>query len=127
MQKFMKILEEFCQDNGLTVNVSKTKLMAVCTKQLKTPPNVHYAGQPIEVLPTFKYLGIEILADHRWHTCVEPRLATGKCKYYQFENDCSHTDTKCWKIRCILFDACPTNGTIWSGSMRGEHFLIHME
>lgn len=122
MQKFMEILEKFCQDSGLTVNVSKTKLMAVRTKQLKIPPKVHYAGQPIEVVSTFKYLGIEIPADHRWHTCVERRLAAGKSKYYQFENDCSHTDTKCWKIRCILFDAYVLQTVlygveVWGGSI----------
>ena len=82
MQQFMEVLERFCQDSGLTMNVSKTKLMAMHTKQLKTPPKVHYAGQPIKVVSTFKYLGVEILADHRWHTSVERRLAAGKNKYY---------------------------------------------
>ena len=87
------------------VNVSKTKFTAVCTKQLKTPPKIHYARQHIEVVSTFKYMGIEIPTNHRWHTCVEQQLAVGKSKYYQFENDYNHTDTQCWKIRCILFDA----------------------
>ena len=69
MQQFIEILELFCQDSGLTVNVSKTKMMVVRTKQPKTPPKVFYAGQPIEVVSTFKYLGIELPTDHKWHTC----------------------------------------------------------
>ena len=118
----MGILGKFCQDSGLMVNVSKTKLMVVRTKPLKDPPKVHYAGQLIEVVPTFKYLGIEIPANHRWHTCMERRLAAGKSKYCQFENDCSHTDTKCWKIRCILFDAYVLQTIlygveVWGGSI----------
>lgn len=40
MQQFMGILERFCEDSGLTVNVSKTKMMVVRTKQPKTPPKV---------------------------------------------------------------------------------------
>ena len=72
--------------------------MAMCTKQLNTPSKVHYVGQPIEVVSTFKYLGIAITIDYRWHTCVEWQLATRKRKYNQFENDCNHIDTQCWKI-----------------------------
>ena len=44
MQQFMGILERFCKDSGLMVNVSKTKMMAVRTKQSKTPPNVFYTS-----------------------------------------------------------------------------------
>ena len=58
MQQLMEVLERFCQASGLTMNVSKTKLMVVRTKQLKTPPKAHYAGQLIEVVSTFKYLGM---------------------------------------------------------------------
>ena len=69
MQQFMGILEHFCEDSGLTINVSKKKMMVVRTKQSKTPPNVFYVGQLIEVVLTFKYLGIEIPTNHKWHTC----------------------------------------------------------
>ena len=99
MQHVMEVLKELCQDIGLTMNVSKTKLMVVCTKKLKTPPKEHYARQSIEVVSTFKYLGVEI------PTYEERQLATRKSKYYQFENDCNYKDTQCWKIQCILFDA----------------------
>ena len=69
--------------------------MVVRTKQLKTKQKVHYVEQPMEVVSTFKYLGIEIPIDHRWHTCVEQRLVVGKSKYEQFENDYSCIDTQC--------------------------------
>ena len=77
MQHFMEILDNFCQESGLMVNVSKTKLMAVRTHQPKHMLNVSYAGQPIEVVPTFKYLGIEIPSDHRWHKYLERCLTAG--------------------------------------------------
>ena len=128
MQHFVEILDSFCQESALTVNVSKTKLMAVRTHQPKHMFNVSYARQPIEVVPTFKYLGIKIPADHRWHTCTERHLTAGRSQYYHFETSCSHTDTGCWKVRCMLFDACVLqNGTIWSESMGAKHFSIRME
>lgn len=53
---------------------------------------------------------------------MERRLAAGKCKYYHFENECSRTDTQCWKVRSMVFDAYVIQTVlygveVWGGSI----------
>ena len=43
MHKLLPVLfKTFCQEGGLQVNVTKTKMMAVCTIQPKHPPNITF-------------------------------------------------------------------------------------
>ena len=43
-----------CKEFGLTISLKKTKVMA---QNSVTPPVITIGGQPLEVVPTFTYLG----------------------------------------------------------------------
>ena len=57
LQKQLDILEAFCAARGLTVNVKKTKTLVFEHRKSATPA-FGYAGDPIEQVDEFKYLGI---------------------------------------------------------------------
>ena len=57
LQKHLNILEAFCAARGLTVNVKKTKTLVFEHRKSATPAFV-YAGDHIEQVEEFKYLGI---------------------------------------------------------------------
>ena len=62
MQRLLGALEAFCQSNGLTVNVDKTKMMD---------------------------LGIDVPAT--WSICFESRLQASWKSYYILENKCNQS------------------------------------
>ena len=57
LQKQLDILQAFCKDHGLTVNVSKTQVVVFERKRSKSPVFT-YNGDSIEQVESFKYLGI---------------------------------------------------------------------
>ena len=52
LQKQLDILQDFCFSNGLTVNVSKTKVVIFERKQASAPPFT-YQGEAIERVQSF--------------------------------------------------------------------------
>ena len=57
LQAQLDIMEAFCHEHGLTVNVAKTKILVFETQ--RTPcPSFLFEGQPIDRVDEFKCLGI---------------------------------------------------------------------
>ena len=88
-KKLMMVLENFCLHSGLIVNESKTKVMLVKTNH-KEKPCIIYNNEVLEVVESFKYLGLEVPANHKWHECAMRHLEAGKKSYYAFENMCKY-------------------------------------
>ena len=120
-QKPMSVLETFFFHSGLIVNTSKTKVMLVKTHNKETPCIV-YNKEQLEVVESFKYLGLKVPANHKWHKCAMQRLEARKRAYYAFENMCHQGDIKCWALKKYLFDTfvMPVllyGVEIWGGSI----------
>ena len=79
-QKLMVVLEAFCSHSGLRVNVQKTKVMLVKTLN-KEKPCIVYNNEPLEVVDSFKYLGLEVPSNHKWHECAMWGLEVKKMAY----------------------------------------------
>ena len=80
-QKIMVALENLCLHSGLIVNGSKTKIMLIKTLN-KEKACIMYNKEPLEVVESFKYLGLEVPANHKWKDCAMQRLEAGKRTYY---------------------------------------------
>ena len=120
-QKMMTVLKDFCTHSGLMVNVQKTKVMLVKTLRTEKPLIV-YKETPIEVVERFKYLGLEVPANHKWRECAMRRLEAGKRAYYAFENMCNQGNIKCWPLKKYLFDTLVMHVLlygveVWGGSI----------
>ena len=70
-QKLMVVLEEFC-------------LHMLNQTNYKEKPCIMYNNETLEVVESFKYLGLEIPTNHKWHECAMRRLEAGKRAYYAF-------------------------------------------
>ena len=88
--------------SGLSVNSSKTKIMLV-KSQNKEKPCIMYNNEPLESVKSFKYLGLEVLSNHRWNECASHHLEAGKRAYYAFENICNGGEITCWVLKKYLF------------------------
>ncbi|XP_015523932.2 uncharacterized protein LOC107227333 [Neodiprion lecontei] len=58
----LKVLKEYCDINGLEVNISKTKIMACRTsgRIKKKDKGFQFKGKSIEVVKTYTYLGVAL-------------------------------------------------------------------
>ncbi|KAL2085072.1 hypothetical protein ACEWY4_018392 [Coilia grayii] len=70
-QAYLDQVEEvaqWCQSNSLTLNVSKTKEMVVDYRRQRVSSytQLMISGQPVERVPSFKYLGVHITEDLTW-------------------------------------------------------------
>ena len=62
-------LERWCRDNNLCINAKKTKEMIVdFRKGRHLPPPLHIEGTAVEVVSSFRYLGVHIANDLSWST-----------------------------------------------------------
>lgn len=91
MQDQLDIASKWSHDNGLIINANKTKLMHIKPRHLTSPPIeikfhdydcLHYKAQnpfniketcttSIELVKTYKYLGVHVDSDFKWKTQVE--------------------------------------------------------
>ena len=74
LQDGLCMMWDYCEENGLTVNTSKTKVMSLGTTRNKnhTQMNVMYGEEPLEQVNSFVYLGVEILESGSIHSAEAP-------------------------------------------------------
>ena len=71
----MHILEKFSKDMLLPVNAKKTKAMLFDSVVNSDHLNVIFDNKNIELVSTFKYLGIELRCKLGWRLYIQNRLA----------------------------------------------------
>ncbi len=77
-------ITSWCQDNGLSLNVSKTKELIVDFRKrqqrLYTPLMI--SGTPVERVSSFKYLGVNISEDLTWTTHIQTQVKKARQRLY---------------------------------------------
>ena len=63
-QNILNQIENDCNAWGLKLNTSKTKIM-IFERGRHTTYNLNINNQPIEVVKSFKYLGVHLFIEHR--------------------------------------------------------------
>ncbi len=77
-------LTSWCQDNCLSLNVSKTKELIVdFRKRQQRPYNpLMISGTPVERVSRFKYLGVNISEDLTWTTHIQTQVKKARQRLY---------------------------------------------
>ncbi len=100
LQQHLLALEEFCKYSGMKVNLKKTKCFAVGTKQ---EPQLLFEGEKVEIVDSYKYLGVHFASNWSWATCVKIRVANGYKAFYSMINKCKLAGLATWKLKKTLF------------------------
>ncbi len=77
-------LTSWCQDNCLSLNVSKTKELIVDFRKRQQRPYtpLMISGTPVERVSSFKYLGVNISEDLTWTTHIQTQVKKTRQSLY---------------------------------------------
>ncbi len=77
-------LTSWCQDNCLSLNVSKTKELIVDFRKRPQQPYtpLMISGTPVERVSSFKYLGVNISDDLTWTTHIQTQVKKARQRLY---------------------------------------------
>lgn len=77
-------LTSWCQENCLSLNVSKTKEMIVDFRKRQQQPytSLMINGTPVERVSSFKYLGVNISEDLTWTTHIQTQVNKARQRLY---------------------------------------------
>ena len=104
LQKQLTLLGQFCAAKGLTVNLTKTKVLVFNARK---PPveQFLYQGQPLEKVMQYKYLGIEFHATKGYAAAAEKLAGSAQRACHALHKRCEELHITSPKQRCELFDA----------------------
>ncbi len=77
-------ITSWCQDNGLSLNVSKTKELIVDFRKRQQRPYtpLMISGTPVERVSSFKYLDVNISEDLTWTTHIQTQAKKARQRLY---------------------------------------------
>jgi hypothetical protein len=102
LQAQLDLLEEYADQWGLTVNVAKTKVVVYkSARSADVPCAVTYKGAPVEVVPSFTYLGVNLHQSKRISTAADLRAESGQRATYLLLQRCKdwHIDDPVLQIK----------------------------
>ncbi len=77
-------LTSWCQDNSLSLNMSKTNELIVNFRKRQQRPYtpLMISGTPVERVSSFKYIGIKISEDLTWITHIQTQVKKARQRLY---------------------------------------------
>ncbi len=82
--QFVERLASWCQENCLSLNVSKTKELIVDFRKRQQRPYtpLMISGTPVERVSSFKYLGVNIYKDLTWTAHIQTQVKKARQRLY---------------------------------------------
>lgn len=63
----------------------------------------HLGNQQLEMVTSYRYLGLECSKDYSWNECIIQRVINGTKSFYALKDKCEKEDIWAWDIRRKLF------------------------
>uniref|UniRef100_A0A3B3C219 Reverse transcriptase domain-containing protein n=1 Tax=Oryzias melastigma TaxID=30732 RepID=A0A3B3C219_ORYME len=113
-------LERWCKENNLCINNTKTKEMIVDFRRSKHPSQPLYiGGTAVEVVSSFKYLGVNISDDLSWRTNTSSLLRKSHQRLYflrKLRRSGLGRSVLTSFYRCAVESVLTSCITVWHGS-----------
>ena len=82
MQKALDAVDSYCQTWHLTVNASKTKIVIFSRGKVRRIPEFVYAGDPLEVVDDFVYLGVKFNYNGSFKKAISKQVTQARKALY---------------------------------------------
>ena len=102
LQRRLDILQAFCSARGLKVNVQKTKTMVFEHQKSQTPPFT-YAGNDIEQVEGFKYLGMFLKHSRTLNAAIDHLCKAATRAMFALQRRCQQLHLHDPGIQCNFF------------------------
>ena len=111
LQQQLSVLEQYCDERGLTVNVMKTKVMLLAgagsaDEAVRTVQRagLTYAGNSVEAVTQFKYLGVVFhCCEPPGQSAAEARAAVARFAAATFEGRCTELGLEASRLLLLLY------------------------
>ena len=118
LQRHMDALGDFCTQRGLTVNLSKTKVMVFHTSRRVMPDTVvTLRGSPVEVTSSYVYLGVTFSSTggrFSMRQAARDRLTRGYASLALLERQCHQSHFQEPRTKGWLFDTMVTPAMMYA-------------
>ncbi|KAH9307116.1 hypothetical protein KI387_043788 [Taxus chinensis] len=125
LREQLKALELFCQEVGMQVNTSKTKIMIFTLKRNERQNVFLFEGSPLEIVNEYKYLGIDFHHKLSWETCKAKRIQGGWKASFLLQNRCRKAELWDWKTKKTLFGLLVTPVVLYGCEVWGSSMSNH--
>ena len=123
LQRHLQVLEDFCMQRGLTVNLGKTKVMIFHTsRQGMAHASFTFAGGPVEIVTSYVYLGVTFstAATHfTMGSAAQDRLTRGYAALAMLERRCHQAHFQEPRTKGWLFDSLVTPSLMYAAAVWG--------
>ena len=118
LQRHLQVLEDFCMQRGLTVNLGKTKVMIFHTSQQgMAHASFTFARGPVEIVTSYVYLGVTFstAATHfTMGSAAQDRLTRGYAALAMLERRCHQAHFQEPHTKGWLFDSLVTPSLMYA-------------
>ncbi len=104
LQKQLDVLQAFCYERQLTMNVKKTKVVVFETRKSMCQA-FQYEGETIKQLNSFKYLSVELHGTKGMQAVIQRLEMLGKKAIFALRRRCAELRISDPALQCQLFDA----------------------
>jgi hypothetical protein len=128
LQKQLDVLQVFCYERQLTVNVKKTKVV-VFEARKSVCQAFQYEGEAIKQLNSFKYLGVELHGTKGMQVAIQRLAMSRKKAVFALQRRCAELRIFDLALQCQLFDALVKlvlsyGCEVWSDHMAHEQLEV---
>lgn len=121
----INILEDYCSENKLTVNISKSKILKLGKKNQKL--KFYYKKERLESVPSYMYLGIPFSSSCLFPLAVEYSLSKASTAVGSVMHILGKSKTNSWQTRMKLFQSIVKTSLLYCAPVWSLNYLDHVE
>ena len=126
LQKALNVLYDYCISFGMSINVSKTKIIVFSRGKIRNLPTLIFNGEQIEVVFEYKYLGTLFTYNNKFQKTINAQCMSAKRALFALLKKCRKLDLPL-DLQIELFDRCIVPIMLYNCEVWGHEKLDQLE
>ena len=129
LQSMLNDIETYCNTWGLKINVEKTKVLIFEKNNRHTNYDFYLYGEKLEVVTSFKYLGVYFFKNGNWHRtqkCIAEHASKAMHRLFSIFNSYEFkTNEKCRLFDSLVSSVLNYASDVWGYNDGKDIEIIH--